>query len=183
MIYAADSAAHRLVDMGFPPIVVGDLDSFDPAWAGQLRIVHVPDQSRTDCDKLLKLVEADGHVALTLACLEGDLLDHVLASLSSVARSSLDIRLALRRGVAYTVRPGRPVACPDVVGQRVSFLPLDACSGVSLEGVQWPVRDGTMAPGGFLSISNKGTGDVSASVEQGNGLLFVGTDPRNLTSW
>ena len=82
VLYAADSAANRLIHFGFLPIVVGDLDSFDQSLrSDRLRIVEDSDPDRTDCDKLLALIESDGYQEATIIGLEGDLLDHVLSSL------------------------------------------------------------------------------------------------------
>ncbi len=173
-LYGADSGAQRLIGLGFSPVVVGDFDSFDPATAPPgTRLVHDPDPDRTDCDKLLALVRSDGHEAVTLACVEGDLLDHTLATLSSLARSGLDGRLALRSGLAWLVRPGPGVRVEEAFGARVSLIPLVRCIGVSLRGVVWGLEEAVIEPGGALSVSNEGTGTVEASLRTGAAYLFV----------
>jgi len=84
VIYAADSGADRVLATGYQPILVGDLDSFQSGYAMvDLRVEERPDQEYTDCDKLLQLVREDGHDSVTLCSVEGDLLDHLLAGLSS----------------------------------------------------------------------------------------------------
>lgn len=184
-LYAADSAGSRLVRLGFQPTVVGDLDSFDPTIDRQgLRIVEDLDPHRTDCDKLLSLVEADGHSSLTLAGLEGDLFDHMLSSLTSVARSDLDVRLVLRSGIGHIVRPGRAITVDNAFERRVSMLPLTECLGAGLSGVLWEFANEDMSPGGnFLSISNEGVGPIVAQVRSGAALLFVETRPGEQPQW
>ena len=184
VLYAADSAADRLVPLGFKPTVVGDLDSVDPSLLGsELRVVHSPDPDTTDCDKLLALVENDGHTALTLACVEGDLLDHVLASLASVARSDLDIRLVLRNAMGYVCRPGKSISVPKCFGKRVSLIPLARSTGVVLQGVLWELSEAILEPAGFLSVSNEGTGDVFVSIASGVCLLFIERSPMDSPCW
>lgn len=185
VIYAADSAGSRLIRLGLEPIVVGDLDSFDFALERPgLRMVKDLDSNRTDCDKLLQLVETDGHISLTLAGLEGDLLDHVLSSLTSVARSKLQIRLVLRSGLGLLVKPGQDGRVTDAFGRRISMVPLSECHGATLSGVLWEFANEDMSPGGnFLSISNEGTGPVVARVASGTALLFVGNFPNEGPSW
>lgn len=177
-VYAADSGADRLIALGFSPIVVGDFDSFAALpEARHLRLVQSIDQHTTDCDKLLRLVEDDGHGALTMTGTEGDLPDHVLATFSSVVASRLDVRIAFRRGMGHIVRPNRTVSLAQRPSTRVSLLPLTACQGVVLQGVAWPLQGASIEPGGALSVSNESAQTtVTASVEQGTAMLFVETD-------
>ena len=106
VLIGADSGAGTLIDLGFQPVVVGDLDSIGDRDLPGLRVVEVADQDRTDCDKLLDMACEDGFDEVTLACIEGDLLDHVLGSLSSAVRASIRVRLALRNGIGWIVKPG-----------------------------------------------------------------------------
>lgn len=184
VVYAADSGANRLIRMGFQPVVVGDLDSFDPDLRGpETRVVHDPDPDRTDCDKLLRLAEKEGHSAVTLIDVEGDLLDHVLASLSSLAASGLVGRLALRRGIAWLLRKQWSQSVDLAPGHRVSLIPLRECRGVRLTGVEWEVHGLPMSPAGFLSVSNLSTGHVFASIEDGLAYLVVEFEPHQMPRW
>lgn len=181
-LYAADSGALPLLTIGHRPTVVGDLDSATDLPEG-LRVVEDRDPNRTDCDKLLALVAADGHDAVTLAGLEGDLLDHVLASLSSAAAASVAVRLVLRRGLAWVLRDGETARWEDGFGRRVSLIPIRECHGADLSGVLWPLSDAHLQPGGFLSVSNEGTGTVEASVRHGAALLFIERAPEEPPVW
>lgn len=176
-IYAADSGADRLISLGFSPVVVGDFDSFESLPnASHLRLVQSIDQDTTDCDKLLALVAKDGFTSITMACTEGDLPDHVLATYSSCAACGLEVSFAFRRGVGALVRPGIPVSMDTRPQQRVSLVPICACYGVVLEGVAWPLDGGALEPGGLVSVSNEAAEDqVTASLETGYAVLFVET--------
>ena len=176
-VYAADSGADRLIALGFSPVVVGDFDSFASLpRASRLRLVQSIDQATTDCDKLLALVEKDGHESVTLTGTEGDLPDHVLATFSSVVACSLRVRIAFRRGVGHVVRPSHPAQIAAKRGQRVSLIPLARCAGARLAGTAWPLEGAEIEPGGLMSVSNEAVGgEVSASLESGCALLFVET--------
>ncbi|MBL8064401.1 MAG: thiamine diphosphokinase [Chthonomonadaceae bacterium] len=171
VVYAADSAVDRLLPAGIEPIVVGDLDSCTSDLHG-LRVVRDIDPNSTDCDKLLALAAHDGHKSLTLAGLEGDLLDHVLATLSSVVAANLAVRLVLRRSLGILIKGGGRAIEPGLHGKRVSLIPLVPCSGASLTGVLWEFADQPLTVGGFLSVSNEGTGTVVASLRTGAALLI-----------
>lgn len=183
-LYAADSAADVLLAVGFKPTVVGDLDSVraDLESLG-LRVVRDPDPNRTDCDKLLDLVLADGHTSVTLAGLEGDLPDHVLATYSSCVRTSLAVRAVFRRGMGYFLKRGADMTVPGCFGRRVSLLPLQRCSGVSLSGVFWPLTNEVIELGHRLSVSNEGTGDVTVSIEAGAAILFIERNEDEALAW
>lgn len=174
-IWAADGAAKRLSEIGRAPhLVIGDFDSSAPHERESAEtVLHLPDQDTTDCDKLLSHALETGHSFITLIDAEGGFFDHGLAVLYSCLRSPLDIRLVLERGLAYFVRPGRPLRLPCETGMRVSFLPMEPCVA-SLSGVQWPLVNSALSPRGAISISNRSTGtEIEAAVSEGCAILFT----------
>lgn len=186
LILAADRAADLLIASGHTPHhVVGDMDSVrEETLSGPFEIHRTPDQDRSDADKLLSLGEDLGLESITLAGIEGDLLDHVLGSLSSVIRSNLDIRLALRRGIAQVVRPRRRYTLGTQSGRRISLLPLTPILGAHLEGVEWPITLQAMSLDSFISVSNKATGEsVAVEVKSGLGLLIVEYPAEEMPNW
>lgn len=165
-LYAADSAGLRLVELGFRPTIVGDLDSW-PDPPAHLRCLHVPDQNSSDADKLLALIEADGHRRLTLMGLEGDDPGHVLGTLSSVARAGYPVDLIYRRFAGRLVRGGEDFSLNIPAGRKFSLLPLAECRGVSLTGTQWSLTGATLAMDGAGSLSNRVRGPVRVTMESG----------------
>ena len=174
-VYAADGGGRRAQEAGVEPhVVVGDFDSSEPSTFAEW--YRVDDQESTDCDKLLAHVLKDGFQALTLVGVEGDRLDHVLASLASAARSPLQVSLGLRTGWGRVLVGPTSLDLPGCEGATVSLMPLEKVSGVSLTGVQWPFSDRTLSPSGFVSISNRAVGEIRAVVTQGAALLTVSSD-------
>ncbi|MBL8048759.1 MAG: thiamine diphosphokinase [Chthonomonas sp.] len=170
-IIAADGGANRLAAERAADLVVGDGDSISEAWRPHLTTDG--DQETTDCEKALAAAKFLGHTEVTILGAEGDRLDHVLATLSACAASDLAIRLVLRLGFGYILRPGSRTVFPCEAGATISFLPLTECVA-SMLGTEWPVEGQKFAPGGFKSISNRAlSASVSVVVESGVGLLFV----------
>lgn len=170
-VIAADGGANRLAVERPADAVVGDGDSID----GHLRdhLVADDDQETTDCEKALAAAEALGEKSITMIGVEGDRLDHVLATISACADSSLEIRLVLELGFGYIVRPGSQRSFRCEPGATVSLLPISQMVA-SMAGTAWPVEPRSFAPGGFKSISNKAAGNsVEIVVNEGVGLLFV----------
>jgi len=186
LVLAADSGALRLLDAGVKPhVVIGDLDGIgDHALPTDVEVLRMVDPETTDGDKLLAFAKSRGCDSITLLGCEGDRLDHVLSNLSSAARCGLAVRLVLRTGTGWIVRPNAPVTAPSAIGRVVSLLPLGRAEGVALRGVRWPLEDATLDPLQRISISNEATTDhVSASTRTGALLLFVERPPEDDPWW
>jgi thiamine pyrophosphokinase len=184
-LYAADSGALPLLEGGYQPTIVGDMDSLHALSALQAADLHRDDnQDYSDCDKLLMLVREHGFTDLTLIALEGDRLDHMLGTLSSVLRSGLTVRLGLRRGLGWIAQDGFPVEAAVRPGQRFSVLPLQPVKGARIEGAHWPVADAEMQNGGFNSLSNRSAGEqIHVSVKEGAALVIVEYSAEQLPLW
>lgn len=186
IVMAADAGADLLLSVGVRPhLLIGD---FDSASEHALRTVnerlHVPDQDSTDCDKLLAEAGQRGYEAITLTAVEGDLPDHVLATLHSAAKSPLDVRIAYRRGLGFIVKPDQPRSVECGPGRRVSLLPLEPCRGVWLEGLRWSLRDASLSARGLTSVSNRSESQaVEARIQEGAALLFVEYSPEETPIW
>ncbi len=184
-VVAADGGADLCRAAGREPdSIVGDLDSISDASG----LVADRDQDSSDADKLLAYLS--GEEAVTLIGVEGDRLDHVLATLYSCARSEIqDLQIVLRTGMCFVRRGFRSEwwACTG----RVSLIPLGRCR-VTLEGVRWPLRNRVLEPLGLVSLSNEVVGEmrrdwgpgVDLTVFKGVAALFVSADPLpDPSSW
>jgi thiamine pyrophosphokinase len=182
LVIAADGAADRLLEIGVSPtIIIGDIDSMtaDP---GSIEVLQDEDPGSTDCDKLLRWARQNGHATLTLTNIEGDLLDHMISTLSSCVACHRQIRIALRRGVGWVF--SGPLQINVDPGARISLLPLTHCTGVRLHGVQWPLDNADLELGGRVSISNAATdGFVQACVGRGTAFLFAEYPREEMPFW
>ncbi len=186
LVLAADGGADRVLAVGRrPDRVVGDLDSLsDSARSLGLDVTHDADQDSTDCDKLLRLADSVGASSITLACVEGGHLDHLLAVLASAARSELGVRLALSTGLAWLLKGPGSWDVPTSPGRRVSLLPITRCEGVGLQGVRWELRNATLDWLGLLSVSNRAEApSVRASLQSGCAVLFAQYEPHEVPFW
>jgi thiamine pyrophosphokinase len=166
-----------------PHVIVGDMDSASTvALESGAEIWRDEDQQATDCDKLLTLARTRGHEQITLIGVEGDRLDHLLATLSSCLVSPLSIRFALRGGMGFLLGPGN-YEFSTAAGRRISLLPLPRAVG-SLQGVAWPLESEELSLGSRVSISNRATGPgIVASLESGAALLTVEMPLEEMPQW
>lgn len=176
-MYAADGAAGHLLAEGLVPhVTIGDLDSLASELCEQLPLViGSEDQDTTDAQKLLAQLKGDGFDAVLLCRLEGDRMDHVMASLSAAVACDLSVGIALRDGLGLVVRGGSEgKRFRAWAGQRVSLMPLTDCLGVTITGVRWPLANASLSVGGAISVSNEATGnEVGVCIGSGTALLIL----------
>lgn len=184
-VFAADAGLDRLLEAGAEPdFVVGDFDSSEAYSRFQHKLVHDPSEESTDTDKLLALAASRGFGCITLASVEGDQLDHMLATLHSAARSSIQVRLALRTGIGWVLKPDHAVSVKTHPGRRVSLLPLAEVQGASISGVRWPFERRDLHPSGLGSISNRAVEEhVKAELQSGAAFLFAGYLEEEMPLW
>jgi thiamine pyrophosphokinase len=169
-VVAADGGADLCREAGREPDkIVGDLDSI----SDRRGLSADPDQDSSDADKLLAFLKREGIESATLIGVEGDRLDHVIATLYSVARvPQVSCRIVLRMGVVFVVRGPSEVERGSY--NIVSLLPLGTAR-VTLSGVRWPLENAVLDPLGLVSLSNAGDPrlDVFLQVHEGVVALFL----------
>lgn len=180
MTLAADRGLEALDAAGLAPdMLVGDMDSVDPAvlerYEGRLperRLCAVKDD--TDGVDALDLAIARGATEIALLGALGGRLDHALANLMLLVR-------AHRRGAKARILSERTdvervdgeMTLRGAVGDTVSLLPLGAARGVTLEGFFYPLSEATLESDYPLGISNVATQDPArVLVREGDLLLF-----------
>ena len=184
IVIAADGGAQTALDLGRQPdIVIGDLDSLEPSvQEGLPDVRHDPDQMTSDADKLLTLAHQLGYRHIALLGIEGDLPDHVLSTLHSIARATIEVTLLFRRGSGWVLTGETFRAWPTYPGQRVSLLPLSECREVTLQGVVWPLDSATLSAESTGSISNQSNDtEISVKIASGTAFLFL-EDPISTVS-
>ncbi len=176
VVLAADGGANVLGEMGLRvDAAVGDFDSITSAARQRAHEIKFdPNQDRSDCDKLLSLAVERGYSQITLCNVEGDRLDHVLATLQSAAKAPLSVRLALRSGLGLILTGAADVTLKAAPGETLSLLPLEHCEEVSLSGVAWPILNQALDARGANSLSNEVTaGAVNFRMDSGSVVLVL----------
>jgi thiamine pyrophosphokinase len=181
ILIAADSglgharAAGLVVD-----VVVGDLDSVDPADLdaaiadGSTVERHPADKDATDLELALHAARARGARRVVVVGAGGGRLDHFLANallLASPDFADLEIEARIGDATATVVRDsveidGRP-------GDLVTLLPLGgAARGIRTEGLRWALLDEDLNPGSSRGVSNE-LADPTARITLTDGVLLV----------
>ena len=180
-VVAADGGLDRAVSLGLDvDVVVGDLDSASPAGleraeAEGARVVRHP-QAKDATDLELALVEAValGARRVLVVASAGGRLDHLLSSLlllGSERYSGVALDALVGETLVHVIRGERRLE--GSAGEIVTLLPLGGpASGVTTEGLEYPLDDETLEPGSSRGVSNVFTGD-EARVTVGRGVLLA----------
>lgn len=181
---AADGGAESLERIGRDPqLLIGDLDSVDPALVQRLerrgtRVERHPvDKEASDTELGVEAAFAAGATEVTLlGATGGERLDHELANLLLLADRAFAGRgLTAVRGTARITAlhggdrhelGGRP-------GDLVTLLPVGGDAvGVTTDGLKWPLAGATLTMGRSRGLSNEVVG-TPASVRLDSGVVLV----------
>lgn len=178
VLLAADGGANHLARIGLrPSAVIGDLDSILPgvrSWLGEDRMLHRPDQDRTDLDKALEyaLDELEVTGLIVLGATRGRL-DHAVGNLGLLARLALGRRLEYVDDEQRIVAISGAAELPARPGETWSFFTFDPGVRVTLGGVRWPVTEQALDLGGAPSISNQAISDPVTVRAVGGAVIAV----------
>ncbi len=182
-VICADGGARHARAMGLvPDVVVGDFDSIDPDLRAELEAagarfeVYPARKDETDLELALRLAVAGGATEIDVLAVLGGRLDQSLANLLLLARpewASAKVRVIEGNEVAWPVRGGQTTTVTGAVGDTLSLVPLTpTVTGVTLEGVEWPLHDATLRFGSTWTISNA-LSAPTARLQVGEGLVLV----------
>jgi thiamine pyrophosphokinase len=179
-IIAADGGAAHCRKLGVTPaLIVGDLDSLsaeDASYWGEQGVQFIRhDRRKDETDLELALLRAQGldrDDALVLGGLGGRW-DQTFANLLLPGYHLLeDLQVTFwHSGLwIYLVRGQREIH--GRAGQTVSLIPVGGnATGVSTQGLEWPLKDETLIFGATRGVSNVLLG-VKATVEVREGFLL-----------
>ena len=184
-VVAVDGGTGWLAAIGRrPDVVIGDLDSADPAVMAQLQAAGVPivrhAAAKDESDTELALAEAiaDGaDEVVILGALAGPRLDHQLANLMLLADPDLssvrDLRIVRGDTLARALHAGGTMVLEGEVGGLVTLLPIGGDAiGVRTTGLRYPLDTETLRFGRSRGLSNVVT-EPPASVSLEDGSLLV----------
>ena len=186
-VIAADGGASSLDRLGRrPDLLVGDLDSVEPALVARLEEAGVPirrhpaDKEATDTELAVRAA-ADGGASeiVLLGALGGERLDHEMANLLMLVDPDLvTVPARIVRGPT-TIRGlhgGTALGLEGAIGDLVSLLPIGGDAiGVTTEGLRWPLEVETLRIGRSRGISNEIVARPSAVALEAGTMLVVET--------
>ena len=187
-VVAVDGGTAWLASVGRrPDLVVGDLDSADPALIAALEADGVPierhasakDASDTELAVAGVLASGADEIVI-LGALAGPRLDHQLANLMLLADPQLagvpDLRIVRGGTLVRVLHAGSSMALEGAPGDLVTLLPIagDAV-GVRTAGLRYPLHGESLSVGRSRGLSNIVMEPPASVSLEGGSLLVVET--------
>jgi thiamine pyrophosphokinase len=185
-VVAADGGLDRAASLGLAvDVVVGDLDSVSPvelerAEAKGVRVVRHPEaKDATDLELALDEAVALGAKRVLVVASAGGRLDHLLASLlllGSERYEALEVDAFVGEALVHVIRGERTMH--GTAGDLVTLLALgEPASGVTTEGLAYPLADDSLDAGSTRGVSNVFVGG-EATVSVARGVLLAVRPPK-----
>jgi len=164
IVVCADGGARHCTAADIvPAVILGDMDSADPATVdafvkrGSVLRRFSPDKDETDTELALEHAFSLEPDSITIFGALGGRLDHTMANVSL-------LKAAAKRGITARIRDEScevfvlTATCEirGTVGETVSLLPLsERVTGITLTGFRYPLENAVMEIGTPYGISNR----------------------------
>ncbi len=184
LVIAADGGATSLGRLGGrPDVLVGDLDSTDPALVERLEAAgtrierHPADKEASDTELALGVAMASGATTIAvLGAFGGERIDHELANVLLLADPGLagrDIRLVHGRSTVRSLHGRARLELDGPPGGTVTLMPIGGdVIGMTTDGLRWSLDGATLRMGRSRGLSNEIVA-TPASVQLEHGTLLV----------
>lgn len=187
IVYCADHGLDSCLHAGVKPnYILGDGDSANSAnwsWAKSAGIPFAQfptDKDLTDTQLALRLIaEHYPHAEIILTGAWGGRFDHLFSSVFSLSRmADKDVNLCVadeKETLIYLKNADVSFKCMEIP-LSISLLPLsNTCSGVSINGVKWPLDEVTLLQDNPYAVSNvlHSANEFAVKVKVKEGLLGV----------
>ena len=190
LVVGVDGGARNALELELKPqVVIGDMDSMETGLRERLEeegcrfVEHPSRKDETDSELAVRYVLSQGATELILLAALGGRIDHTLANVMLLAIPELGpVRARLIDGNQEVLLIRDKVLIEGHPGDKVSLLPLSGDAvGIETEGLEYPLRHGTLRFGAARGVSNVLTAP-RASVQVEGGLLLLVHHHRNRPS-
>ena len=181
LVIADDSGLQVATSLGLTTdIVVGDMDSVDPALLERARAGgaevqrHPAAKNHTDLELALDVALGFDPARIVVVGGHGGRLDHLIANVLLLARPAHDhLDLSAHMGEAEVHVVHTRCDLVGIPGELVSLMPVHGpVEGVTTDGLPYPLAGEDLAPGSTRGVSNE-LAQPSASVQVTGGTLLV----------
>jgi thiamine pyrophosphokinase len=175
-IIAADGAVNRLAKINIKPsIVIGDLDSADPALLTQYDFLHLPSQETSDYQKCLSYLTEHQLLPTIVTGVNGGCLDHILNNVNLFLETNSLLYAPPTTG--FCVRTNKEIQLPITFDSKISLFGIPRAI-VTTNGLKWELEAQTLCfPGKNSCFNRTQKSSVDIKVHEGQLLVLVYNEP------
>jgi thiamine pyrophosphokinase len=178
-IVVLDGALNKVLDLGVKfDVVLGDFDhqSIEEVQAvlpPHSRLLHLPDQNKTDLEKGIEYLMKDGYSAVNIVWATGKRSDHFINNIAILARYQTNITMTMLDDFSkiYPIFSGFKKFY--AANTNISLIPLNKVEGLVTSNLVWNCNNLTIEFPHQTSSSNKVLNDGVVSVEYHSGVLLM----------
>ena len=179
-VICADGSANKLIKTKTKPdIIIGDMDSIEPAVMVKyikkgVPVMKIFDQETTDFEKCLLYCRENNFTDISILGALGDRTDHSLNVFSVLLRHYRSVNITLFDNYFKIFFITKPVTLHCKAGEVISLLPFPIAKNITTEGVLYPLKNENLSLGkreGTLNFAVKKT--VKIKFGSGDLILFV----------
>jgi thiamine pyrophosphokinase len=179
-VLVLDGALQRVLDMNIRvDAVLGDFDSVAPGWEEHgalqgVRIVHAPDQERTDLQKGIEFLIAEGQTAAHIVWATGRRSDHHFNNVATLPAFTGRIELTIVDDHSRIYNLPRSFKKWYPKGTVISLIPVMEAGGIHTSNLEYELRDEALYFPMRSGSSNRVAADgfVEISYESGHLLMM-----------
>jgi thiamine pyrophosphokinase len=177
-VACTDGAYHSYLSTSsiVPDFIIGDLDSINLNMAvpDKTKIIHTPDQSKTDFEKALLFLGSKGVTSFSIYGASGRASDHFLGNLSVAMQYYQQFEMMFYDNYCHFFFANNRQIIQHVKNHIISLIPLSKVTHLTITGFEFPLHDQTLSLGGVASLRNKAITDtVEISFKNGHLLILV----------
>lgn len=154
--------------------VSGDFDSIPKNNFPKKKLIHTPDQSKTDFEKALEIILKKGFSNIHIIGSSGKEMDHFLGNISTALKFHKKAQLTFFDNYSMYFIANKKSILKNVKNQKISIYPLPKIKKISTKGLNWNLKNADLAIGIQNSNRNFATQKkVQIKFKKGFALIFI----------
>lgn len=179
LVIVLDSAMHRVVELGIKvDVLLGDFDrDFNPeqflSLQYPLKIVHTPDQDKTDLEKAFEYLINRGFPAVNVIWATGKRADHTITNITNIVRFRDKLKIVVLDDHSKIFLLPQKYQKWYPAGTPLSLIPIGKVSGIHSKNLKYELADDELTIGYRTGSSNEALNDGMVVIEHREGDLLL----------
>ena len=177
-IYAIDKGLEVCDELKIPVSkIIGDFDSVEPSilkkYPNEKILRYSSDKDKSDTELAVDIALRNNFQEIIILNSSGARLDHFLFNVLILFKKPLEIKILTPDGLLWALKSGSESIVELKPNTTFSLIPLSICTGVSISGSKYDLKNKTLELSSTLTLSNVANGEIKVSFKSGNLLFYT----------